>query len=87
MLKYHSYERIMFTELEEMLYEVISRQEMGGQRSVTFSEHEQDQIDKLEESISRIKHQVHEFEQSETPSELSKCQPYLQPCLAMLRDE
>jgi serine/threonine protein kinase len=35
MLKQHSYDRITFTELEEMLFEVISRAEQSGQSSQT----------------------------------------------------
>ncbi len=34
MLKYHSYERITFTELEEMLFEIINKTEKGQKDSV-----------------------------------------------------
>ena len=55
MLKSHSYERITFTELEEMLYEMISKNDKNGQTSTSTLQQEQDQISKLEESILRIK--------------------------------
>jgi len=56
MLKIHSYERITFTELEEMLFEMITRTENDKSRG---KEREEDvdvyQIAKLEESIVKIK--------------------------------
>ena len=56
MLKFHSYERITFTELEEMLYEIIQESEMKGQKSaVCLQHHDEYQVSTLEESIVRIK--------------------------------
>ena len=56
MLKINSYERITFTELEEMLFEMITRTENDKSRG---KEREEDvdvyQIAKLEESIVKIK--------------------------------